>query len=172
MMISVNLTDYFRQRAKRRWLRHTLVVINLLVLTSCTPRLGDTEAALALEDMVAGSGHSRLKEQTPQPSRKTLQYAIDGRHYTADIYLSPEGVRAGIVLIPGVVPGGKDDKRLVELAYTLARMNFAVLTPDLKDLRRYRVRRKNVREVTDAFQYLVSRPEWAPQGNAGIAGFS
>src|SRR5210317_2445433 len=158
-VISVMLTDNFRHHAKRRWLRHTLVVINLLVLTSCTPRLGDTEAALALEDMVAGSGHSRLKEQTPQPSRKTLQYAIDGRHYTADIYLSPEGVRAGIVLVPGVVPGGKDDKRLVELAYTLARMNFAVLTPDLKDLRHYRVRRKNVREVADAFQYLVSRPE-------------
>ena len=171
-VISVMLTDNFRHHAKRRWLRHALVVINLLVLTGCTPRLGDTEAALALEDIVAGSGHSRLKAQTPRPSRKTLQYEIDGRHYTADIYLSPQGVRAGIVLVPGVVPGGKDDKRLVELAYTLARMNFAVLTPDLKDLRHYRVRRKNVREVADAFRYLVSRPEWAPQGHAGIAGFS
>lgn len=166
------LTDDLWRHAKQRWARHTLIVINLLVLTGCTPRLDDTEAALALEDIVAGGGHSRLKAQTLQPSRKTLQYAIDGRHYTADIYLSPQGVRAGIVLIPGVVPGGKDDKRLVDLAYTLARMNFAVLTPDLKDLRRYRVRSKNVREVADAFQYLVSRPEWAPQGHAGIAGFS
>jgi fermentation-respiration switch protein FrsA (DUF1100 family) len=26
--------------------------------------------------------------------------------------------------------------------------------------------------VADAFQYLVSRPEWAPQGQAGIGGFS
>ena len=109
-VISIMLTDDFRYHAKRRWLRHALIVISLLVLTSCTPRLGDTEAALALEDIVAGSGHSRLKAQTPQPSRKALQYAIDGCHYTGDIYLSSEGVRAGIVLILGVVLGGKDDR--------------------------------------------------------------
>ncbi len=171
-MTSLMLTDDARRHTKRYWFVYALVIYSLLVLTGCTPKLGDTEAALALEDIVAGSSRSRLKAQTPQPSRKPLQYTVDGRHYTGDIYLSPEGVRAGIVLIPGVVPDGKDDRRLVELAYTLARMQFAVLTPDLKDLRRYRVRRKNVREVADAFQHLVSRPEWAPQGQAGIAGFS
>lgn len=155
-----------------RWLRLFLVVSGLVALNSCTPRLGDTEAALALEDIVAGRGHSRLKAQTPRPSRDNIRYEIDGRHYNADIYLSATGVRAGIVLIPGVVPDGKDDRRLVELAYTLARMNFAVLVPDLESLRHYRVRKKNVREVADAFRYLVSRPEWTPQGHAGIAGFS
>jgi len=155
-----------------RYLRVSAGLMFFVVLASCTPRLGDTDAALALEDIVAGSGQSRLKAQTPRPSRDMLRYDIDGRRYTADIYLSSTGAKAGIVLVPGVVPDGKDDERLVALAYTLARMNFAVLVPDLEGLRHYRVRRKNVREVADALRYLLSRPEWVPQGNAGIAGFS
>lgn len=142
-------------------------------LISCAPPpLGYTDAALALEDIVAGPGRSRLKARTPLPSRRSITYEIDGRHYTGDVYLSPEGVRAGIVLVPGVIPAGKDDERLVALAYTLARLQFAVLTPDLAGLRHYRVRKSNVREVADAFRYLVSRPDWAPQGRAGVAGFS
>jgi pimeloyl-ACP methyl ester carboxylesterase len=81
-------------------------------------------------------------------------------------------VRAGIVLVPGVVPDGKDDPRLVALAYTLARLQFAVLTPDLAGLRHYQVRKSDVLEVADALRYLVSQPDWAPQGRAGVAGFS
>ena len=49
---------------------------------------------------------------------------------------------------------------------------FAVLVPDLRGLRDYRVRAANVREVADAFRYLVARGGLAPQGRAGIAGFS
>ena len=156
-----------------RCLRFPALLTFFSALIGCAPpQLGDTDAALALADIVAGPGHSRLKERTPLPSRRGIAYEIDGRHYTGDVYLSPEGVRAGIVLVPGVVPAGKDDRRLVALAYTLARLQFAVLTPDLAGLRDYRVRKSNVREVADAFRYLVSRPDWAPQGHAGVAGFS
>jgi pimeloyl-ACP methyl ester carboxylesterase len=156
-----------------RCLRFPALLTFFAALSGCAPpELGDTDAALALADIVAGSGHSRLKERTPLPSRRSISYEIDGRHYTGDVYLSPEGVRAGIVLVPGVVPAGKDDGRLVALAYTLARLQFAVLTPDLAGLRSYQVRKSNIREVADTFRYLVSRPDWAPQGRAGVAGFS
>lgn len=139
--------------------------------TGCMPRLGDTEAALALEDIAAGNG-SRLQARTPAPTRETLDYTIDGRRYTGDVYLSPAGSRAGIVLVPGVVPAGKDDVRLVALATTLARVNFTVLVPDLRGVRKYRVRKNDVTEVADAFRFLLSRPDWVPQDRAGIGGFS
>jgi pimeloyl-ACP methyl ester carboxylesterase len=157
-----------------RFLHHVPAVLLLLVtLTGCAPPpLGDTEAAIALEDIAAAEGPSRLKAQTSPPSRRSHDYVIDGRGYTGDVYLSPQGVRAGIVLVPGVFPAGKDDARLVALATTLARLQFAVLVPDLKGLRRYQLRAHDVREVADAFRYLLSRPELVPEGRAGIAGFS
>lgn len=142
------------------------------MLSACMPQLGDSDAALALEDIAAGHGDSRLKNQTSAPLRRTIDYRIEDRTYKADLYRSPEGTRAGIVLVPGVVPEGKDDSRIVALASTLARLRFAVLVPDLRGVRQYRVRAGDVGEVADAFRYLVSRPELVPQGRAGIAGFS
>jgi pimeloyl-ACP methyl ester carboxylesterase len=157
-----------------RLLRHVPVMLVLLMpLTGCAPPpLGDSEAAIALEDIAAADKPSRLKAQTPSPSRRTYDYVIDGRRYTGDVYQSPEGVRAGIVLVPGVFPAGKDDARLVALATTLARLQFGVLVPDMKGLRHYQVRAHDVREIADAFRYLLSRPELVPEGRAGIAGFS
>lgn len=157
-----------------RFLRHVPVVLMLLAtLGGCAPPpLGDSEAAIALEDIAAADKPSRLKAQTPSPSRRTYDYVIDGRSYTGDVYRSAQGVRAGIVLVPGVFPAGKDDARLVAMATTLARLQFAVLVPDLKGLRRNRLRAHDVREVADAFRYLLTRPELVPEGHAGIAGFS
>lgn len=154
--------------------RAGLAVIGLVVVTilGCVPRLGDTEADLALEDIVAGPGLSRLKMQTPAPSRATIAYQVAGRRYLGDLYRSSEGARAGIVLVPGVVPEGKDDPRLVMLAHTLARLRFAVLVPELPGLRRYQVRRSDVGAVADAFRYLQSRQDVVPPGRVGIAGFS
>lgn len=157
-----------------RFFRHVPVVLILLAtLSGCAlPPLGDTEAAIALEDIAAADKPSRLKAQTPSPSRRSVDYVIDGRSYMGDVYRSPQGVRAGIVLVPGIFPAGKDDARLVAMATTLARLQFAVLVPDLKGLRRYQLRANDVREVADAFRYLLSRPELVPGGRAGIAGFS
>jgi len=149
-----------------------LFLLHLLLAGCAPPPLGDTEAALALEDIAAGDNDSRLKAETPQPSRRAITFDIDDHRYAADLYLSPSGARAGIVLVPGVVPAGKDDPRLVALAYTLARLRFAVLVPDMPGLRDYKVRASDVREVADAFRYLSADPELAPSGRAGIAGFS
>jgi pimeloyl-ACP methyl ester carboxylesterase len=149
------------------------ILMLVIAMVGCAPPwLGDTDAALAMEDIVAGNNASRLKAQTPLPSRRALEYKIDGRSYSGDVYLSPQGARAGIVLVPGVVPQGKDDSRLVALAYTLARLRFAVLVPDLQGLRRYRVRKGDVHEVADAFRYLVSQKDLVPEGRAGVAGIS
>ncbi|MGB5639241.1 MAG: hypothetical protein WBM63_08985, partial [Sedimenticolaceae bacterium] len=117
------------------------------ILAACTPRVpGDTDAALALEDIAAGLGGSRLKDQTPRPKRRAIDFNVEGRAYQGDLYLSSQGTRAGIVLVPGMVPRGKDDSRIVALAQTLARLQFTVLVPDLHGPRLYRVRAHDVRE--------------------------
>ena len=150
-----------------------IMLVLVTLLAGCAaPELGESESALALEDIVAGEEFSRLKAKTSRPIRRTVEYTVEGRRHTGDLYLSPEGSRAGIVLVPGVVPQGKDDIRLVRVAQTFARLRFAVLVPEIESLRRYHTRADDVREVADAFRYLISRSDLIPEGRAGIAGFS
>src|SRR5687767_6935065 len=103
----------------------------LLALTGCALSR-NYEAALALADVAAGTGPSRLKEITAEPRRSEVMFRQGQRDYSADLYLPVgEEVKAAIVLVPGAVPEGKDDERLVAFAKTLARLRFAVLAPEL-----------------------------------------
>ncbi|HUX64972.1 hypothetical protein [Sulfuricella sp.] len=157
--------------------RHSLalwvfVVFGLAALTGCSPPRA-YESALALADTVAGETPSRLKAKTPAPPRAPVAYRVDGRQRAADLYLPGDGKpRAGLVLVTGAVPQGKDDPRIVAFAQTLARAGFAVLVPEMAGFRDLRIHPRDAREVADAFAYLVSRPELAPEGRAGMAAFS
>lgn len=144
----------------------------LLCLMGCSPQR-NYESLLVLADIVAAGASSRLKETTPPPQRKPVAYVVDGRSRSGDLYLPGEGrPLAGIVLVPGAVPHGKDDARLVAFAATLARARFAVLVPEMEGFRELRIQRGDVRAVADAFAHLSSRRELAPGGRAGIAAFS
>ncbi|MDX2456569.1 MAG: alpha/beta fold hydrolase, partial [Gammaproteobacteria bacterium] len=137
-----------------------------------TPDFGDSEAGFALEDLASGLATSRLAVQTPRPTRETISFMTGGEAHAADLYQSPQGARAGIVLVPGVAARGRRDTRVVAIANTLARLDFTVLVPDMPGVRRYRMRTSDVREVADTFEWLASRPALAPPGHIGIAGFS
>ena len=154
-------------------IRHVLIAaLALTLLAGCaTPR--PYEALLVLADVGAGHGSSRWKEVTEAPRRQSVAFNVDGRAHTGDLYLPTHAEPlAGIVLVPGAVPQGKDDPRLVAFATTLARARFAVLAPQLSGVRELRVGPSDAREVADAFAWLASRPELAPGGRAGIGAFS
>lgn len=144
----------------------------LALLAGCAP-LRHYEALLVLADTGAGHGPSRWKEVTQAPQRQSVAFKVNGRVHTGDLYLPAVAEpAAGIVLVPGAVPEGKDDPRLVAFAMTLARARFAVLAPELPGFRALRVRPTDAREVADAFAYLAGRPDLAPGGRTGIVAFS
>ena len=154
-------------------LRMLVYLVLCYALFGCgPPDFGDSEAGLVLQDLASGLTTSRLEAQTPAPVVSEISYRALGESRVADLYVSPEGARAGIVLVPGVVARGKDDPRLVAVARSLARARFAVLVPDMPGVRSFRMRASDAREVADAFAWLVTQPELSPQGRAGIAGFS
>jgi len=131
------------------------------------------DAYLVVSHLAAAGAESRLEQSSAPPSRTTIQYTIEGRTGSADLYLPVDGApRAGIVLIPGAVAEGKDDKRLVRLAQALARVRFAVLTPDLSGYRELEIRTAQVTEVADAFRYLADHEQLSPGGRVGFAAFS
>jgi len=154
-------------------IRHVLsAALALLLLAGCAP-LRHYESLLVLADTGAGHGPSRWKEVTQAPRRQAAAFNVNGRVHAGDLYLPADAEpAAGIVLVPGAVPEGKDDPRLVAFAMTLARARFAVLVPQLSGVRELRVRPSDAREVADAFAWLASRPNLAPGGRAGIGAFS
>jgi len=160
--------------SRPRTLTHLLARLALCTsLAGCsTPDFGDSEAGLALEDLASGLATSRLAAQTPRPARESVSFMTGGEERAADLYQPPKGARAGIVLVPGVAARGRRDSRVVAIANTLARLDFAVLVPDMHGVRRFRMRSSDVREVADSFTWLASRPALAPPGHIGIAGFS
>ncbi|MEQ6341206.1 MAG: alpha/beta hydrolase [Gammaproteobacteria bacterium] len=150
-----------------------LAVLSLLTLVSWPQFNRAYESLLVLADINTAAAPSRLKAVTPQPKRTSVNYTVMGRSHRGDLYLPGEGLPgAGIVLVPGIVPEGKDDPRLVALAHTLARARFAVLVPDMPGFRAMRVRPSDARAVADAFVFLVSRSDLAPKGRAGMVAFS
>jgi hypothetical protein len=161
--------------------RMACAIVFLVALAGCAPAR-HYEAARVLQDLAAGTADSRLKQTTPAPLRQAVSYSVEGRARRGDLYLPGPlagcGVRparcprAAIVAVPGAVPLGKDDPRLVAFVTTLARAGFAVLVPELAGFRQLRIRPADAREVADAFAWISRRPVLAPAGRAGMAAFS
>lgn len=136
-----------------------------LLLAACSPaRL--LEAGRVLRDIQAGEGPSTLKNVTGAPNCASLDYAVDGRRRLGDLYTPAEPALAGLVVVPGASPDGKDDARLVAFATTLARARFEVLVPELPGLRNLRVRSDDANIIADALVAL-SRHR-SRQGNATV----
>ena len=133
-------------------------------------RLGDSEAGLVLEDLV--SNDSRLRERTQRPVFRAVRVADGAGQLRADAYVPADGVRAGMVLVPGLAVAGKNDPRLVALARTLARVGFMVLIPDIPGFRSYRMGAEDVDVLVTAVQALAVAPEMQPRLPLGIGAFS
>ena len=95
--------------------------------------------------------------------------------YPADLYLPPDRAindvarAAGLVLVPGASPGGKDDPRLIDFAETLAAAGFVVLVPDLPGLRAQQVSPTHGADIAAAATYLSERLEDRPVAVAAVS---
>lgn len=109
--------------------------------------------AMSLLSDIASDG---MDDSRPVPRKVAVTYATADGIKTADFYAGAE-VKAGLVLVPGAARGGKDDRRLVAFAQALARARFAVLVPDIANLRALKVSPDDAAEVAHAVRYLSDR---------------
>lgn len=143
------------------------LVIGAALAGGCSPgRLAESTRLLA--DIGAGHGPSALKESTPPPRREGIHFQIGGRRHAGDLYTPPAPL-AGLVLVPGLAPAGRDDGRLVAFATSLARARFQVLVPDLPNMRALRVRAGDARIIADAAIHLRALDPARPLGMAAIS---
>lgn len=128
------------------------------------------EATRLLQDIDAAGAPSTLKETTPAPRRSTLRYAVAGRPGLADLYEPGQTPGGALVLVPGFTEAGKNDRRVVELARSLARARFFVLVPEVPGSRELRVRLEDKQTIADALRFLKEqRPEIAQRGVGVVA---
>lgn len=149
-----------------------IAVISLLAIVSCCVPGRPIEAALVLNDMAKGGRSGPLQRERPQPRRETVSYSIDGRSHEGDLYVSGDNWKSGLVLVPGAAEEGKDDPRLVAFAGSLARARFAVLVPDMPNVRRFQLGARDIRDIADAVAWLASRDDLARRKGVGIAAVS
>lgn len=162
--------------------RRFLVVIAVLaagasMVAACGPGLRAIESARLLSALGTSSRAAGIAPEDAAALRRTIQFAVENRSYAADLYGADAAPRAALLLVPGLAPDGKDDRRLVDLAVILARARFAVLVPDIASLRAQRVSAENIRQIADSLAYLDrARNDLLPATDAsrplGIAAIS
>ena len=152
--------------------RAARLILPILVLTlaGCSERAG--EARLLLQDIAAGWAPSELKQVTRAPDRREIAWRIDGRDGIGDLYLPADGALARMVLVPGLTEQGRNDPRMTALAQTFARIRFAVLVPDIANLRRLRVGPEDSRNIADAAIALTGMPAGGAESPVGLAAVS
>lgn len=157
-----------RHRGRPRGLPLNLAVVLFLVLAppllGCSPQR-TIEAVGVLREI------AEIPEPDPgreQPERRIVTFGIDGRRHEGDLYVLPEP-EAGIIIVPGVAPAGRQDPRLVAFAGILARANFAVLVPEVEGMREARVSAADARVFADAVLYMAERDRDRPLGIAGLS---
>jgi pimeloyl-ACP methyl ester carboxylesterase len=140
----------------RAWLMWRIVRRYLLIglpvwLAACSPPRA-IEAARALADL---SSPDDPDAASRSDAIEPVEIAYEGPSgpAVADLYW-PDHAAAAVVLVPGVVPEGKDDPRLIDLAQTLARARFAVLVPDIANLRAQKVSPEDARAIAAAIAEL------------------
>jgi fermentation-respiration switch protein FrsA (DUF1100 family) len=165
-VLSVRVGD----RGLRRLAPYATLLAVSLTASCLQLRLGDSEAGLVLEDLVTDD--SRLRKAAPEPVMRSLRFGGAGEGLRGDLYVPALGVRAAMVLVPGLAAAGNDDPRLVALARTLARVGFLVLIPEIPGFRAYRVSIEDVEVLVAAVQTLEVVPEMRPGVAIGIGAFS
>ncbi|MGE5442055.1 MAG: hypothetical protein ACM3Q0_03210, partial [Bacteroidota bacterium] len=138
------------------------------LLAACSPGRG-LEAVLVLQDIEAGHGRSLLAETTADPTRAAISFAIDGREREADLYAPGDVARAGMVLIPGLIPRGRGDPQVVAFAETLARARFEVVVPDLLGMRSLQVTALDAGPIADSARFLDEPGGGRPLGMAAVS---
>jgi pimeloyl-ACP methyl ester carboxylesterase len=113
-----------------------------------------TEAALLTVDIAAGGAPTPWQDLTPAPIPTTVRWPVDDRTVEADIYMPAGHARAALVLVPGAAALGREEKRLIAFAHSLARAGFVTVVPELPAVRRLALSRADADVLADALRAL------------------
>lgn len=148
-------------------IRRTLLALlaGLLLLFFLGRPMVWAEATLVMWDVAAGGVPTLWQDVTAPPVERPMRWDSG----EGDLYLPASQARAAMVLVPGAAVLGRDEPRLQAFARTLARAGFAVLVPELPEVRQLVLSRADGDRVADALRHLTKRLPDLPLGVAAIS---
>lgn len=157
----------------RRWLVIGTITAALAAGWASPPGRRLIESGSLLIALGQSAGSTDVGTVELSALRRAVSFGVHGRTYAADLYRADAPPRGVLLLVPGLAPDGKDDRRLVELAVILARARFAVLVPDIASLRAQQVSADNTRQIADSLLYLAQADDIADNNRPlGVAAIS
>lgn len=148
-----------------------LVLAALLAAPAASALRHAAVSAAFLAEFLSEGGARALSAVTPPPTVEPLPAPglAGAAPAVADLHLGARLGRApGLVLVHGLAPEGKHDRRLRRAAALLARAGWAVAVPTLPGLTRLRLRPEDAGAVARAARALAARGH-APVGILAVS---
>lgn len=149
-------------RRLSKWVIRTVVILLALAVISLLfpPTRRALWTTLFLADFVAGDSPSLFKRLTPDPVVTSDSLTVDDSlRVSFDLYRAPaDKPTAALLFTHGFAHRGNRDPRVQAQARRLARAGFAVMTPDLQQMKTYRLGFQDVDAVVACLQFLRQLP--------------
>lgn len=154
-----------RPSVKKFRLTLLLIAAAVFVLYFLSPLSLALKTALAYTNLIVTEGRWRpLNLLTRAPAKETVSLIVRGRPLQADVYrprpllLKPKEYPALAIFTP-FVGDVRQDKRLVNLAETLARLGFIVSIPERVGDYSTIISQKDLEDASASWHYLHELPE-------------
>lgn len=156
-----------------RWVLFVLAAAVLVWLEASTLPSHVPLALQIMDELREPGPGSWLQRATSPPRVRSTTLEAEGMRFAADVY-EPAGGRycEPLLLVPGMVPEGKDEPRVPPFARALARAGFLVVVPSLPSFQSLVVQPANVRELAAALEATTRQRDLAPRGRTGVFGVS
>ena len=150
-----------------------LVVLVAVVAVSATYLRSYTRAAAVFIRMAQMSGPVADALEWEREAVTVEMVTVPSRHgaLRARLYV-PARVRRAVTLVAGVNMLGIDEPRLYGLAYEIASVGIAVLTPETPDLMRFAITARTTDMIEDSAVWLAAQRRLARNGRIGMMGIS
>ena len=150
-----------------------LVVLVAVVAVSATYLRSYTRAAAVFIRMAQMSGPVADALEWEREAVTVEMVTVPSRYgaLRARLYV-PARVRRAVTLVAGVNMLGIDEPRLYGLAYEIASVGIAVLTPETPDLMRFAITARTTDMIEDSAVWLAAQRRLARNGHIGMMGIS
>ena len=151
-------------------MRVLLTVLLVFLVSGCTsrppPGLGQPEAVALLDDFFSGDAAQSDFTQ------RDVAVTAGAKHFQTTWYVPNDPARSALILIPGLTPQGRQQRKLVLLAKAFARHRVLVISADIPGLKALRMSPQQAADIASLAKVIRTATELPAESALGIGAIS